>query len=50
MGKSIFEIASLIIGVAIVTLILNPKSKTVEVIQSGGNVFNSILKTITLQV
>ena len=49
MGKTLFELASLIIGVAIVTLILNPKSKTVEVINSGGSVFNSILKTITLQ-
>jgi len=49
MGKSLTEIAILLISVATVALILNKSAKTVEVIQTGGGVFNSILKTVTLQ-
>ena len=49
MGQRLFEIASLLIGVALVALILNPKANTTAVISTGGNVFNNLLQTVTLQ-
>lgn len=49
MGKDLFEIASLLIGVALVALILNPRANTTAVIATGGNVFNNLLQTVTLQ-
>jgi len=48
-GRDLVEIASLLIGVALVALILNPKANTVPVIQTGGSVFNNLLQTVTLQ-
>jgi len=49
MGQNLTEIAVLLIGVALVALILNPRANTVPVIGTGGQVFNELLRTVTLQ-
>lgn len=43
------EILALLIGVALITLLVNPRANTVAVVATGGGVFNELLKTVTLQ-
>lgn len=43
------EIAALLIGVALVALLVNPRANTVPVVTAAGNTFNNLLKTVTLQ-
>jgi len=45
----ILEIASALIGVALIALLVNPKSQTTAVISSSGTAFNDLLRTVTLQ-
>ncbi len=45
----IFGIATLMIGVAVITLLLNKSANTVEVIKTSTSGFNNLLKTLTLQ-
>lgn len=46
---NVFEIAVLLIGVAIITLLVNPRSNTTQVIGAATSGFNQLLNTITLQ-
>ena len=47
--KGVFEIATLLIGVATLALLINRSSDTAKVVQSTGGVFNTLLETVTLQ-
>ena len=47
--NNFFELATLIFTMAVLTLILNPRSNTVPVIGAATSGMNSILNTITLQ-
>jgi hypothetical protein len=47
--RGILEIATLLIGVALIALLVNPKANTVNVIRTGGGAFNDLLRTVTLQ-
>lgn len=47
--KGVFEIATLLVGVSVLTLILNPKANTVPVVKAAGQTFNELLRTVTLQ-
>ncbi len=49
MGQHLTEIAVLLIGVALVALLVNPRARTTAVIGTGGQVFNELLRTVTLQ-
>jgi PRD1 phage membrane DNA delivery len=48
-GRDLVEIASLLISVALVTLLVTQGSNTVKIIQAGGSTFNDLLRTITAQ-
>lgn len=47
--KGVFEIAALLIGVSVLTLILNRSNETAQVIQSAGGTFGNLLGIVTLQ-
>ena len=47
--SGILEIASALIGVAMIALIINKSDNTTQVIKAGGSTFNDLLKTFTLQ-
>lgn len=47
--SDIVKIITLILGIAVLTLIINKASDSVALIAAGGDAFNGILKTITLQ-
>lgn len=47
--SDISKIISVILGIAVLTLIINKASDSVSLINAGASGFNSILKTITLQ-
>jgi len=47
--KGVFGIASALIGVAVLTLLLNPKANTVPVINAATSGFNGLLQTVSLQ-
>jgi hypothetical protein len=49
MGRQIFEVAALLIGVAVITLIVGKADNTAKVIQSAGGVFNDALRVVTMQ-
>lgn len=49
MPGQLFGIVSLIFGIAILTLLLNPRSNTVGVVGASSTALNSILRTLTLQ-
>lgn len=49
MGGHLTEIATLLIGVALVALLVNRQANTSQVISAGGGVFNELLRTVTLQ-
>lgn len=48
MGKGIFEIAALLIGVAFAALLIGHPTATVQVAQGVGGTFNSLLQTVEL--
>lgn len=48
-GRDLVEIASLLIGVALVALLVSRASGTAQVINSAAGGFNSLLRTVTLQ-
>lgn len=45
----VYKIVTVILGIAVLTLIINKASDTENLITVSGNAFNGILKTITLQ-
>lgn len=47
--KGVFEIATLLIGVATLALLINRSGDTAKVVQTTGSVFNTLLETVTLQ-
>lgn len=47
--KGVFEIATLLIGVATLALLIGRSSDTARVVQSTGGTFNELLRTVTLQ-
>ena len=49
MGRDFVEIASLLIGVALVALLVSRASQTSQIIGSATSGFNQLLKTVTLQ-
>lgn len=49
MGQNLTEIATLLIGVALVALLVNRFQGTATIISTGGGVFNELLRTVTLQ-
>lgn len=49
MGRDFVEIASLLIGVALVALLVSRASQTSQIINSATAGFNNLLKTVTLQ-
>ena len=49
MLNNVFEIATLLIGVALVTLLVNRQANTVPVIQAATSGFDQLLRTVTLQ-
>lgn len=44
-SKTVFSVATAIIGVAIVAVLVSKNSKTVDVIKAAGDAFNGALKT-----
>lgn len=49
MGRDFVEIASLLIGVALVALLVSRASQTAQLISSATGGFNQLLRTVTLQ-
>lgn len=49
MGRDLVEIASLLIGVAVIALLVGHAQQTSMVINSGAGAFNNLLRTVTLQ-
>lgn len=47
--SDVVKIITVILGISIITLIINKASDSVSLINASGSAFNSILKTITLQ-
>jgi hypothetical protein len=47
--SDVTKIITLILGIAVLTLLINKASNSVSLIQAAGNAFNGILKTITMQ-
>jgi hypothetical protein len=47
--KEIENIVTIILGIAVLTLIINKASDSVSLINSATGGFNTILRTITLQ-
>lgn len=48
-GRDLTEIAAMFIGVALVALLISRSSDTTAIITAGGNTFNGLLRTVTLQ-
>lgn len=48
-GSGIMEIATALLGIALIALLINRASDTSKLIETGGNTFNDLLKTVTLQ-
>lgn len=49
MGRDFVEIASLLIGVALVALLVSQASGAAKLIGAGTQGFNTLLQTVTLQ-
>lgn len=47
--KGVFEIATALIGVAVLALLIGQSGKTAEVVKVTGSTFNDLLRTVTLQ-
>lgn len=48
-GSGIMEIVTALIGVALIALLINKSQNTSQLIQTGGNTLNDLLRTVTLQ-
>ena len=48
-GEGLLSIASGLMGIALIALILNRASDAGNLISTGGNTFNTLLNTVTLQ-
>jgi hypothetical protein len=48
-GKETFEIAFALIGVATIALLVSNAKGATQIIESAGNTFNGLLRTVTLQ-
>jgi hypothetical protein len=46
-GRDLVEIASLLIAVALVSMLVRNAQGTTQIIQTGGNVFSTLLQTAT---
>lgn len=49
MGRDLFEIASLLIGVSVIALLVGHSKQTVEVAQGTASAFGGLLRIVTLQ-
>lgn len=49
LGSGLLEIAGGLMGIALIALLINRSKDTSRVIQSGGGMFNTLLRTVTLQ-
>jgi len=47
--SGVFEIATLLIGVATLALLIGNSKGTAQVVQTAGSTFNDLLRTVTLQ-
>lgn len=47
--QRIFELATLLIGVAVLTLLIGRPDATAQVVGSTAGAFNGLLRTVTLQ-
>ncbi|MGI0011911.1 MAG: hypothetical protein ACREBU_00495 [Nitrososphaera sp.] len=45
----VFDLAVLIVGVAILTLLIGQAGKTVQVVKGSASAFDQLLQTVTLQ-
>ena len=48
-GKSTFEVAMALVGVATIALLVSNSKGAAQIITSTGNTFNGLLRTVTLQ-
>lgn len=48
-GKGTFEIAMALVGVATIALLVGHSKGAAQIIESTGNTFNGLLRTVTLQ-
>lgn len=48
-GEGLLEVASGLMGIALIALILNRAGAASGLIQTGGSTFNTLLRTVTLQ-
>lgn len=48
-GRGLIQIVMAILAIALIALLVNRASDTASLMQTSGNVFNDILKTVTLQ-
>jgi hypothetical protein len=48
-GRGLTEIAGMLIGVALIALLVNKSSGTVDIINAGGRNFANLLGIVTLQ-
>lgn len=49
MGRELTELAALLIGVSVITLLVGRSKDTVRIIEAGTAGFNGLLRTVTLQ-
>ena len=48
-GKSTFEVAMALVGVATIALLVSNAKGASQIISTTGNTFNGLLRTVTLQ-
>lgn len=48
-GRGLLEIASGLMGIALIALILNRARDAGSLVQTAGGTFNNLLRTVTLQ-
>lgn len=48
-GRGLMEIATGILGIALIALLINRSSDTAKVIQAGTGGFDMLIRTVTLQ-
>lgn len=48
-GSGLLEIASGLLGIALIALLLNRSRDASQLIKSGGSTFDALLRTVTLQ-
>jgi hypothetical protein len=48
-GDGLLQIASGLMGIALIALILNRSGDATKLVKTGGSTFNDLLRTVTLQ-